>query len=418
MRDLLLCMLVFGALPFVLRWPFLGVLLWTWLGLMNPHRFLWGFGLGLPFAQVVFLATVAGLLLAREPWKVPMKAEVWLLVLFGLWMLFTTRFALFPSVADVQWQKVWRVLLGTLLTLQLATSQRRLLWLAGVAAASLGFYGVKGGVFTLLSAGADRVFGPPLSFIADNNDLGLALLMTLPLLWFFAQSAPRRWQRHALLAAVALTLVAIVGTQSRGALVGLCVMGLLLFLKSRNRLVPLLVAIGFGSVLPLVAPAAWFDRMATILAWREDNSALGRLDSWRNALAIANERLTGGGFQYLPQVGRHDAHSIYFQVLGEHGWPGLLLFVAALACAWHRAGVVRRRARKDPQLAWAGDLATMVQVSLAAYLSAGAFLGLAYFDFCYLLIALLIQLDVVSAHQVAPVPTRAVPRVWLSIAPR
>ena len=418
MRDLVLCTLVFGALPFVLRWPFLGILLWTWLGLMNPHRFLWGFAQGLPFAQVVFVATVVGVLLAREPWKVPMKAEVWLLVLFGLWMLFTTQFALFPTVADVQWQKVWRVLLGTLLTLQLAASRQRLLWLAGVAAASLGFYGVKGGVFTLLSAGADRVFGPPLSFIADNNDLGLALLMTLPLLWFFAQSAPRRWQRQWLYVSIMLTLVAIVGTHSRGALVGLCVMGMLLFLKSRNRLLPMLLAIGFGSVLPLIAPAAWFDRMATILDWQQDSSALGRLDSWRNALAIANERLTGGGFQYLPQVGRHDAHSIYFQVLGEHGWPGFLLFVAALACAWRRASVVRRRAQAEPRLAWAGDLAAMVQVSLAAYLSAGAFLGLAYFDFCYLLMAILIQVDVVSAREVAPVRVRPLPRLWLSLASR
>ena len=418
MRDLLLCTLVFGALPFVLRWPFLGVLLWTWLGLMNPHRFLWGFAQGLPFAQVVFLATVVGVLLAREPWRVPLKPEVWLLVLFGLWMLFTTRFALFPSVADVQWQKVWRVLLGTLLTLQLANSRRRVLWLAGVAAGSLGFYGVKGGVFTLLSAGADRVFGPPLSFIADNNDLGLALLMTLPLLWFFAQSAAHRWQRTALRLAVLLTLVAIVGTQSRGALVGLCVMGALLLLKSRNRLLPLLIAIGFAGVLPLIAPAAWFDRMATILAWQQDNSALGRLDSWRNALAIANERLTGGGFQYLPQVGRHDAHSIYFQVLGEHGWPGLLLFLAALACAWRRANLVRQRARGNAELTWAGDLAAMVQVALAAYLSAGAFLGLAYFDFCYLLMALLIQIDVVSARALAPVAAGTGLRVWPLPVPR
>ena len=415
MRDLLFCLAFFGTLPWVLRRPFLGVLLWTWLGLMNPHRYLWGFAAGLPFAQIVFVATVCGLFLSRTSWRLPWRMELLWLALFALWMACSTWNALYPPVAQVQWDKVWRILLGLLLTLLLTNSRERLVALTGVAALSLGFYGVKGGFFTLMGAGRGRVFGPPLSFIADNNDLGLALLMTLPLLWFFAQRGAQRWVRLGSWAAIALTLVAVVGTASRGALVGLLATTAFLLARSRQRLLALCCALLFAAVLPLVAPEAWFDRMASITQWEQDGSALGRLESWRNALDIANARITGGGYGYLPRVGKHDAHSIYFQVLGEHGWPGLLLFLALLATAWWRAGRVRALVRRQPDQAWAAELATLVQASLVAYLTAGAFLGLAYFDFFYLLVALLVQLhaELVRQRRATPVvaapPARALP---------
>jgi len=258
---------------------------------------------------------------------------------------------------------------------------------------SLGFYGVKGGLWTLLSGGVNRVYGPAGGFIGGNNEIGLALLMTAPLIWFLAQHATRPQVRQALYLAVGLTLVAVVGTHSRGAFLGLLVMGLMLFIKARHKWLPALLALGFMALLPVFAPQSWFDRMHTIGAYEQDNSAMGRIGAWHKAVEIAGERLTGGGFEVLVHSYKHDAHSIYFEVLAEHGYIGLLLFLALLALAWRRARVIRVRAARDPGQQWAGDLAAMVQVSLAGYMTAGAFLGLAYFDFFYLLLALLVCLD-------------------------
>ena len=49
----------------------------------------------------------------------------------------------------------------------------------------------------------------------------------------------------------------------------------------------------------------------------------------------------------------------------------------------------------------------MVQVSLVGYASAGAFLGLAYFDLYYDLIAVIVLCRTVIASQKAPEPQQA-----------
>jgi probable O-glycosylation ligase (exosortase A-associated) len=357
---------------------------------------------------MVLAATVLGMLFSRERWRLPARLEVLLLAFLLLWMGLSTLQALFPDPAALQWSTVWRIQLGILLTLMLTRTRAQIEVLVWTSAVSLGFYGVKGGLWTLLHGGVNRVYGPPGGFIGGNNEIGLALLMTAPLIWYLAQQATRRWVRYTLYAAALLTLVAVVGTHSRGAFLGLLVMGLMMFIKARRRLLPALLALVFVLALPLFAPQSWFDRMHTIGSYQGDSSAMGRIDSWHKAVQIAGERLTGGGFEVLVWSSAHDAHSIYFEVLAEHGYPGLLLFLALIVLAWRRASGIRRRCAQDPARARDGELAAMLQVSLAGYLSAGAFLGLAYFDFFYLLLALLLCLD----EQVLPLAraSRVIPR--------
>jgi probable O-glycosylation ligase (exosortase A-associated) len=94
---------------------------------------------------------------------------------------------------------------------------------------------------------------------------------------------------------------------------------------------------------------------------------------------------------YAPEPGNvHDSHSIYFEVLGEHGFFGLFLFLTLALMTWRTASWIIKRARGDPENRWAADLAAMVQVSLVGYASGGAFLGLANFDLYYTLIAVVV----------------------------
>jgi probable O-glycosylation ligase (exosortase A-associated) len=108
----------------------------------------------------------------------------------------------------------------------------------------------------------------------------------------------------------------------------------------------------------------------------------------------------GGGFetfkaptfrQYAPEPFRvHDAHSIYFEVMGEHGFIGLGLFLLMGIFTWFRAQQVIRACKKDAERKWASDLASMVQVSLVGYAVGGTFLGLAYFDLPYHLMIIVV----------------------------
>jgi probable O-glycosylation ligase (exosortase A-associated) len=86
----------------------------------------------------------------------------------------------------------------------------------------------------------------------------------------------------------------------------------------------------------------------------------------------------------------HDVHSIYFEVMGEHGFIGFGMFILLAVFAWLRANQVIRECKRDPERKWAADLAGMIQVSLVAYGAGGAFLGLAYFDLTYHLMIVLV----------------------------
>jgi probable O-glycosylation ligase (exosortase A-associated) len=402
-RDILITLIVFSSLPFILRRPFLGVLMWTWLGLMNPHRMAWGFSMNLPFAFIVFVTTVIAYMASREPKRIPVSREIVVLVLFLAWMLISTFNALYQIPAWEQWDKIWRIQLGVLLTLMLTNSKERIIALTWVMALSFAFYGAKGGLWTVIHGGANRVYGPDGTFIGGNNEIGLAMVMTVPLLWYLSTQAQKHWQRAAMLVITGLTMIAIVGTHSRGALLGLAVVGVMLWFKAKNKLLPLILGLAFVAVLPYVMPDEWFERMDTIKTYEEDASAMNRIYAWQKGIAIANQRITGGGYEYLGLANGVDAHSIYFEVLSEHGYPGLALFLILGTMAWLKAGTVRRLAGKSSELIWARDLGGMIQVSLTGYACSGAFLGLAYFDFLYVIVVLAVVLHETVARGLAEI---------------
>lgn len=400
MRDIVLTIFIFGAVPFVLRWPWVGILMWNWIGIMNPHRLTWSFAFNLPFAQVIGITTLIGAVFSREPKRFPLNAVTVTLLVFIVWMSITTLFALNADAALVQVQKVMKIQGGVLLGLLLLQTRERIQWLVWVIVLSIGFYGVKGGIFTLTTGGGQQVLGPDGSFISGNTEIGLALVMILPLMRYLQLTTERRWIRWALVGAMLLSGVAALGTQSRGAFLAAGAMVAFLWLKSEKKLVPGMVIL-VGAVLTLsFMPETWWAKMHTTLNYEQDGSAQGRLAAWQFAFNLAKDRpLVGGGFEtfthelyylYFGPVTRNvDAHSIYFEVLGEHGFVGLALFLALAFATWRAGSQLIRLARESEQ-AWARQLGAMAQVSLIGYWTGGAFLGLAYFDGYYLIISLLV----------------------------
>ena len=89
----------------------------------------------------------------------------------------------------------------------------------------------------------------------------------------------------------------------------------------------------------------------------------------------------------------HAAHSIYFSILADHGWPGLILYVLILGLTWRRLSKVIKLTINNKDLYAENLLARMVQVSLIAYMSGGAFLSLSYFDLPWHLFAVAIILQ-------------------------
>lgn len=404
MRDVLVTFLVFASLPFILKRPYIGILVWSWLSYMNPHRLGWGFAYSMPFAQIVAAVLFVAIIFSSEKKRIPMDGVVVVWIMFILWMLITTAFAFYPDSAQVMLSKVLKIQLVTFLTLMLMTDKERVDQLIWVIAMSIGFFSVKGGVFTILTGGGFRVWGPPGSYIEENNGLAVATLMIIPLIVYLYRITKPKWQRYGLAFAGLMSLVSVVGSQSRGALLAMAAVGGFFWLKTKTKFVSGISIVVLASIGLVLMPASWQERMGTIQNYEQDASAMSRINSWQYSINVASDRLTGGGFNswtrqtfaiYAPNPESvFVAHSIYFSVLGEHGWPGLVLFLLILFLTWRSLSKTIKLTNNiegSPE----NILARMLQVSLIAYMAGGAFLSLSYFDLSWHLIAI----SVLISHQ-------------------
>jgi probable O-glycosylation ligase (exosortase A-associated) len=297
--------------------------------------------------------------------------------------------------------RVMKIFLMTLVTMMVVKDKKQLHLLIWTLVGSLGYYGIKGGVFTVASGGSFRVWGPEGSFIEGNNEVALALVTIIPLFYYLFLTTANKWLRYGFVAAIILCGLAALGSYSRGALLGIAAMVLFLWLKSPRKMqLGLVMAIVIPAAIAFM-PAQWSDRMHTVKEYEQDESAMGRINAWTMAVNLAVDHpLTGGGFDIydVPTFARyapnprdiHAAHSLYFQAMGEHGFVGLGLYLLLGILAWRTGTTIIKLTKPRPELAWAGTLATMLQVSMVGFGVGGAFLSLLYFDVPYYLMAMMV----------------------------
>ena len=410
MRGTLILVTILGSLPFTLQQPWIGVLMFSWISYMNPHKYAWGVARTFPVAFVVALVTIIGMLAMKRGSRLPKDAGV--VIMGTLWLLFvfTTIFAINQDQAWAQLNKVSKILLMTFVTIKLIDSPTKLRYLFLVIALSIGLIGLKGGIWAIASGGVNRVYGPDGSFLADNNDLALALNMVLPMLLYLSKDEPRKWLRWALKICFVASIVAIIFTYSRGGFLAMALVGFMLLIKARYKSLAVIALLVGALAAATITPEKWTSRMHTINEGEQDSSAHGRINAWRTAFNLALDRpITGGGFQmWIPQVFNkyspepwnvRDVHSNYFEILGEHGFVGLGLYMLLLFYCLTRLSVLKWHIRREPALQWAQHYPDMLQVAILAYMLGGLFLGRAYFDFYYHLVASVIILKMLAARQ-------------------
>ena len=414
MRDILVVAIFFFGVLMSVRRPYVAALLWVWIGLMNPHRMGWGFAYSFPFG--VAAAGMLFLSMMINPKKVrwPKGGPVLLLLLFVVWMGITTLGAIFFDESLVKYIDTLKVLLMTLVVAAVVRTREEILGFVLLTASSIAFFGIKGGLFTIAHGGSYRVWGPTGSVITGNNELAVALVITVPLLYFLALQVPEirrlsfpligripeKWMRRGFHVASVLCLAAALGSHSRGALLAMSAMGAMLWWRSKSKVALGLVILVVAAAGVAFMPAEWSERMNTINTYEEDESAMGRINAWTMAINIANDRVLGAGFvtdspiiylQYAPNPNFVIvAHSIYFQILGEHGYIGLLLYLSFWLSTYLLTGRVIRRSRGEDDLQWAQMLGSMCKVSLVGFAVGGAFLSLAYWDMPFYIMAILV----------------------------
>ena len=429
MRDILVVAIFFSGLVMAMRRPYVAALLWVWIGLMNPHRMGWGFAYSLPLGLISAVVLAFSIMANPDKVRWPKGATVFLLILLTVWMGVTTLGAIALEESLTRYIAVLKVFLMTLMVAAVVKTREEILGLVIVVAGSIAFFGTKGGIFTIMTGGSHRVWGPTASVIEGNNELAVALIITVPLLYFLAMQValikqlplinkvPVRWIKQALYAMSFFCLIAALGTHSRGALLAMSAMVAILWWHSKSKLALGILILTISAAALFFMPEDWTSRMNTIGTYEEDNSAMGRINAWTMAVNIANDRFLGAGFATdLPWIYQHYApnpgfvivaHSIYFQILGEHGYIGLFLYLGFWFMTYRLGGKITKLTAGKDDLQWANMLGSIGKVSLIGFAVGGAFLSLAYWDMpFYIMVILLCTERLVANHEIQAVQTK------------
>lgn len=401
MRDVIITLMVLATIPYILRNPWYGVLTWAWLSYMNPHRLAWGFAYDMPFAQIIAIVLLISMLISPEKKRLPTNLLTTLWILFLGWLAIAQTQALSPDGAWDQLIKILKIQLVTLVTMMLMNSFEKVNQLIWVIVFSIGFYSVKGGVFTVMTGGGYHVFGPDGSDIQSNNSLAVAVLMIIPFMVYLNKFPPRPWVKKIMPICIFLSLAAVIGSQSRGAFLAIGAVAAFFWWKSGSKAFTAMVFVLFALFAFIFMPAEWHERMASIGDYQQDSSSMERIRAWEYSINVANARFTGAGLNSWTLAnyrayGIYDAtqafaaHSIYFSVLADSGWPGLAIFLALLLTMWRQLARVIRVTDGFPDRANFNFLARMLQISILAFLAGGAFLSLAYFDLAWHLMSITI----------------------------
>lgn len=430
MRDLFMLAMLPLFMYAALKRPFIALGMWVWTALFFPNAWLYGPASGIRYNLLFTTLGVLSYLVMKNKPKVRFGALGSCILVFFVWTTLTTITSIgLSEVAWEYWSRFAKVILLFLFVMLIVDKKLHIDFVLWCFVLSVGFYANLEGLKFIATGGGHKIAGFTGHALGDRNELAVAFVMTLPICFYLFNEYGRtsRLLKYALCGTIGMLVIAVIGTQSRGGFIALLALGGYLFIRSdRKVLLGLSIAI-LAIVVSQLASTEWSERITTIESADEDASFMGRVVAWKLSFILAVEHpFFGGGFKSLeyfpvwkelsqsffsypwfytgdalpdPDKARA-AHSIYFQVLGDHGFIGLLLYLSCLGGAFLTARSITRQARKLG-IAWAGNLGMALQLSIFSFALGGAALSFAYFDMIFAIIGLVLvmRLRILPAMQ-------------------
>ncbi|PQA86794.1 putative O-glycosylation ligase, exosortase A system-associated [Hyphococcus luteus] len=414
MRDIILLSFTAICLIAALRHPFAGLLTWAWFTLLTPHQAAYGV-YGIPLNVVIAGVTMAAYVLSGEIAKFRFDPITSLIVLFAGWLTVAQAFSLDPENSALYYDRFIKTLLFIVLCAQMAAGKLRFNALVWTVVACIGFLAAKGALFTFATLGQYHVQGLPNTVLEDNNHFGIAVASILPLILYLRAEAAKPVVRQGLLVLFGLSIVAIIGTQSRGAFLALIAFSGYFWIRAKHKFA---ILGGLALIMiPTIAfmPSKWTERMSTISEATEDASFMGRVDAWViNTKLAAENPLTGAGLRnsYQKEIAQKvdieraetakAAHSIYFEVLGGAGFVGLALYLTLFATAFFSAWRIYLSRANDRLAPWKWRFAYYAQMSILVFAVGGASVSLEMWDGYLIVIALVAALTKMAVAEEKP----------------
>jgi len=388
-------------LPIAFMFPFGGALAYEWLQYMPPDS-VYNAG-AFDNLSLIIGAVALSLWAARDKKVMPKPTAVFaLFIIYALWLQLTQLTSIVPNDGGhALWDRSYKTLGFTIILSMMARTPQRIEAFLWVICLSIGNFVIQGAIKTVLSGGGGTtVIGAGGNILGERVSFAIAVTTIIPLVRYLRNHATiinlTRRVRIGLDAFTILCVLTTVGTQARTGIVSLGVLSVFYFLKSKRKLVFLLILPIFAALIYVVAPPGYFDRMNTISDTTESSSA-GRIEAWQWGWQFALDHpIVGGGYHsfLMHQIGTIDnpgyleAHNIFFETMADHGFVGLGLLLLLILGMLFNCQTITRKAKAVPDLAWAANLATMLQLAMWTFLAGSQFLASATQSMPYELVAL------------------------------
>lgn len=427
MQSIFLSAVFLGLILLGFIAPFGAALGFVWVDIVKPQQLAYSIINGLPLSLIAAIAMLMQFALKDRKSPPKFGTLLTLLFIFSLWVTLTTMMSTVPSAWD-KWDWVFKVLVFALIAPYIFRSRLQIeaFILVFIFSASTIFF--SAGIKTMLGSGGYGVLaimGSGNTGLAESSTLAAVCAMLIPLIIYVMRNSlifPKNLFTLGLfLAILATALATVVGTAARTGIITLGVLYLFFVLKSKKKLWWLagagVLVIGLMSI--DLSSTPWGSRMSTIETYEQDSSALGRLKVWEWTIDYVAQHPLGGGFDAYrhnrilevaqdgtvtyyanDQIMGKAFHSIYFEILGEQGVPGFIMYFAIIIISLKTLHRLKKQWKGHKGMEWVTALADALTAAMLVFLTGGAFIGIAYQPFVFYMITITIALDSYSKRVV------------------
>jgi putative inorganic carbon (HCO3(-)) transporter len=249
------------------------------------------------------------------------------------------------------------------------------------------------------------VTGAP-GWFQNSGEFGIEMCIFLPLVGYLAYAMwPKlsRIKQAAMVLVVCSAFISVIGSSSRGALLGVGAVGIWLLLRSPQRLKGLAIIGALSAIAFLLLPPESLDRFRDM---GTDKTSLSRITYWKDGLEIASQYpLLGIGFNNWISYYRANynpvgelPHNFLIECVAELGYLGLVALLAVLIAFFFNNAVIRKHTRIGAagadRFAW--SLALGLDGAMIGFIVSGSFVTVLFYPYIWMNVALSLALGRVA----------------------
>ena len=407
--DFLPFLVVFAIiwLVFIIRWPILGLISYVLVILLRP-----GEVLGIPFvakavAGACIFAWLVRYVLPQKPMRVTAAYKAMLFFVASVGFSAVSAFWI-QQVFDT-WQDSLKLLVLYTITISFVDTSQKLAIFGTAVLAAVGYTGayVIYNIAVITGYSGQRIHELAWGMFSDSNEFSQIIVMLLPILvLLLIEIKGLKWRLFSCLM-IAIGMVIMVLSASRGGFLGLLIICVALWLRGRRKMLLLIVVAASMGALLLLAPSSLFERLGSITQYSQDESSLGRLEAWSAGLRMFLRNpvsgIGAGCFDYASlDYGLSKelvAHNSFITVVAETGLIGLISYLCLIYYTFQ--GCRRIRSALLLQGRQGGliyVLSEALPISLIGFIATSMFISTTYYPQLFILCATVTAADNIIAH--------------------